>query len=227
MGMSAEATERLAALPREHEATDRQLIVRVLEGESAFYAVLMRRHNQRIFRVVRGIVAQDDEAEDVVQQAYVTAFDKLAQFRGDAQFSTWLIRIAVNEAYGRIRKRKNRRLVSLVETEQNVDTEPEPTPEDEAYRREMTKILEDQIDALPEALRVAFVLRDVEELNTAETSRALDISEQAVRVRLHRARALLQERLSNTLAAAPDAFHFAGERCDRLVLGVCERLHIG
>jgi len=225
--MSTNATERLAVLPREDAATDGQLIPRILAGETALYAVLMRRHNQRVFRVARGIMGQDDEAEDVAQQAFVTAFDKLGQFRGDAQFSTWLIRIAVNEAYGRIRKQKNRGIVSLVETEQDVDAEPQPTPEDEAYRREMTKILEDHIDALPESLRVAFMLRDVEELNTEETASALGISEEAVRVRLHRARALLQERLSSTMATAPDAFHFAGERCDRLVLGVCERLRIG
>jgi len=226
MHMSATATERLAALPRNDEATDDELIPRILAGEKALYAVLMRRHNQRVFRVVRGIVAQDDEAEDVVQHAYVTAFAKLSQFRGDAQFSTWLIRIAVNEAYGRIRKTKNRGTVSLVETDHNGNAAPEPTPEDEVYRHEVTKLLEDQIDALPQSLRVAFVLRDVEELNTAEAAAALDISEEAVRVRLHRARHLLQERLSSVMRVAPDAFHFAGERCDRLVLSVCDRLDI-
>jgi RNA polymerase sigma-70 factor (ECF subfamily) len=178
------ASERLAALPREDDAMDAELIPRILDGETALYAVLMRRHNQRMFRVVRAIVVQDDEAEDVVQQAYV-------------------------------------------KTEQDLGAGPGPTPEDEAYRHEMTKLLENQIDGLPESLRVAFVLRDVEELSTAEAALALDISEEAVRVRLHRARALLQERLSSTMAAAPDAFHFAGARCDRLVLSVCERLHIG
>lgn len=227
MKMSATASERLARLPQQDGASDAELIARILAGDKVLYTVLMRRHNQRIFRVVRGIIVQDDEAEDVVQQAYFIAFAKLAQFRGDAEFSTWLIRIAVNEAYGRLRKREKHRTVSLVETAHEVDGASKPTPEDEASRHEMTKLLEDQIDLLPENLRVAFVLRDVEELNTAETALALDISEEAVRVRLHRARQLLQERLSSAMSVAPDAFHFAGERCDRLILGVCDRLNIG
>ncbi len=212
MGMSIVAR----TLPREDPAPDEELVRRILAGEQALYAVLMRRYNQRLYRAVRAIIRQDHEAEDVVQHAYVAAYHNLGQFRGDAKFSTWLTRIAVNEALGRIRK-SGRGEIQVV-------MEMEPTPEEHAYRREIGELLEHHIDGLPESMRVVFVMRDVEELNTAETAECLGISEEAVRVRLHRARTLLQEQLSRVIESAPEAFRFDGARCDRIVVGVTSRL---
>ena len=203
-------------LPREDPATDDELVKRILGGEQVLFAELMRRYNQRLYRAVRAIVRQDDEAEDVVQHAYVAAYKNLGQFRGEAKLSTWLTRIAVNEALSRVRKNGR--------GEMEVVIEQEPTPEDLAYRAEVGRILEQQIDELPEGMRVVFVMREVEELDTAETSACLGISEEAVRVRLHRARHLLQERLSRVLESAPEAFRFDGDRCDRIVFGVMARL---
>ena len=212
---------RLDLLPREDPRSDDDLVQRIVAGERALFAVVMRRYNQRLFRAVRAIVRRDHEAEDVVQQAYVAAYTNLSQFRGDAKLSTWLTRIAINEALGRMRKAQRAEL-ALVEGAESV--EEKPTPEENAYHRELAALLEHHIDELPENLRVVFVMRDVEELNTAETAASLDISEEAVRVRLHRARHLLQERLSRILESAPEAFRFDGERCDRIVLGVFARL---
>lgn len=215
---------RLAELPDRDPGEDGELVARVLAGETAVYAVLLRRYNQRLYRAVRAIIRQDHEAEDVVQQAYVTAFDKLAQFRGDASFGTWLTKIAVHEALGRLRKAGHRRAhLELVDPGTGMDRQ-RGDPELAAQRRQMGGILERSIDELPDKLRIVFVLRDVEELNTAEAAACLDLSEEAVRVRLHRARSLMREQLSAVLEAAPDAFHFAGTRCDRIVLGVMSRL---
>lgn len=219
---------RLAELPEHDSSSDGELVRKILDGEKVLYAVLMRRYNQRLYRAVRAIIRQDHEAEDVVQHAYVTAYDKLAQFRGDASFGTWLTRIAVNEAFGRIRKGKRSSAhLELVESGGDAAmANGDRDPEEATLRREMAALLERQIDGLPDNLRIVFMMRDVEELNTAETAASLGLNQEAVRVRLHRARALMRERLSTVMQAGPDAFHFAGERCERITLGVLDKLGI-
>jgi RNA polymerase sigma-70 factor (ECF subfamily) len=223
--MAVPSVSALEALPSSDPGTDDELVRRISAGESELYAVLMRRYNQRLYRIARGILGNDDEAEDVVQHAYVTAFQELRSFRGEASFVTWLTRIAVNEALGRVRRRH--RGVVLVENDGGQSApSPSPSPEESAYQHEMARLLEQQIDHLPEQLRVAFMLRDVEELSTREAAALLGISEAALRVRVHRARHLLQERLSSVMESAPDAFRFAGRRCDRIVLAVMRRIGV-
>lgn len=225
--MTASSASPLERIPSAALDSDIELVARVLSGESELYAILMRRHNQRLYRMARAIAGQDDEAEDIVQHTYVAAFQGLSAFRAESSFATWLTRIAVNEALGRIRKRARRGIVELVD--EGADRGVMGTfqdPEAGAYRREMAKVLEEQIDDLPENLRVAFVMRDVEELTTREAASVLGISEAALRVRVHRARHLLQERLSGIMGRAPEAFQFAGSRCDRTVLGVLRRLGV-
>jgi RNA polymerase sigma-70 factor, ECF subfamily len=212
---------RLESLPREDPASDEDLVRRILGGERPLFAVLMRRYNQRVFRAVRAILREDHEAEDVAQHAWVAAYFALQNFRGEARFSTWLTRIAVNEALSRLRKAARSEL-ALVDSGGLVMEQP--SPEDSTYRSEVGSILEEHIDDLPESLRVVFVLREVEELSTAETAASLEISEEAVRVRLHRARNQLQERLSRVLEASREAFRFELDRCDRIVLSVMDRL---
>ncbi len=208
---------RLAALPLEDSAPDSEVIQRVMAGDTPLYAVLMRRHNQRVFRAARGIMRQDAEAEDVAQQAFLNAFSKLSQFRADASFASWVTTIACNEAFGRLRKEKrHQRHLELVQAGGDMENPP-PDPEELAQRREVSKVLEQSIDKLPDNLRIVFMLRDVQELDTAETALCLGLSEEAVRVRLHRARAKMREDLAAKIEYAPDAFHFAGERCDRIV----------
>lgn len=210
--------------PIDESVSDETLVRRILAGEKLLFAVVMRRYNRRLFRTARAIVREDGEAEDVVQHAYVAAYDKLPRYRGSGSFGGWLNRITVNEAYTRLRNRNHRGELSVLEGGQSIMSESDP--EDEAYRRELGKVLEGQIDELSENLRIVFVLRDVQELNTKETAALLNTSEEAVRIRLHRARHQLQQRLAEVMVAAPEAFPFAGERCDRMVENVLRRLAI-
>lgn len=207
-------------------ASDEAVVRDVRAGDAARFEILMRRHNQRLFRTARAILRDDAEAEDVVQQAYLSAFAKLDQFRGDARFSTWLTRIAVHEALRRMRKQGRLSDLDVIEAaDDSAAALPAPSPEDDASGGELRALLEEAIDSLPESYRVVFVMRDVEELDTRETADCLDLSEEAVRVRLHRARKALREWLyerADSLTA--EAFHFAGERCDRIVHHVLSRI---
>lgn len=185
----------------------------------------MRRHNQRLFRLARAVVRDDREAEDVVQEAYVRAFTHLDQFEGRARFATWLSRIALHEALARVRR--DRRFAALPEEEtlSDLPVTTSPGPEDRAANSELAAALAAAVDALPESHRAVFVLRQVEGLSTAETAEVLGLSQPNVKVRLHRARAVLRADLERRLGGeVPRLWSFDGERCDRLVAGVVERL---
>jgi RNA polymerase sigma-70 factor (ECF subfamily) len=208
--------------------TDEEVVERVKAGETALFEVLMRRYNQRIYRAVRSILREDGEAEDVTQDAYVRSYVHLDQFDGRAKFSTWLTKIAVHEALARLRKR--RRLVEIDaasearEESMNLESKA-PSPEQAVLTQTLRIVLEAAIDKLPQTYRTVFMLREVERMDTTETAECLDISEGAVKVRLHRARALLRKEIyAHTGAATASAFHFAGARCDRIVAGVFERI---
>jgi RNA polymerase sigma-70 factor, ECF subfamily len=216
--------ERPVRALEEDRSSDAEIVERIRSGNRSQFALLVKRHNQRLYRIARSIVRDDEEAEDIVQQAHVTAFRMLDQFRGEASYATWLTRITVNEALGRLRKSKRHGLVPLEQSGE--EGTAVTTPEDDTYRRELARLLEREIDDLPDALRVVFVMRDVEELDTAETASTLGISEEAVRVRLHRARHALQSSLAHVLTAAPDAFHFAGDRCARITRAVLAELDL-
>jgi RNA polymerase sigma-70 factor (ECF subfamily) len=200
-------------------AEDARLVARVLDGDKQAYEVLIRRHNQRLFRAARAILRDDDEAEDVVQQVWVSAYQKLAGFRGDAALTTWLTRIVVNEALGRRRHRQRAEHLVLIEGESSEGAAR--SPEEEAAAGELGRLLEAHIDRLADIYREVLVLRDVEEMTTAETAACLGVSEETVRVRLHRARQQMQSSLNEAVGASlPHAFRFAGERCDRIAAHV-------
>jgi len=208
--------------------TDEEVIERVKSGDTALYEIVMRRYNQRLYRVARAILHDDAEAEDVMQDAYVRAYQHLSQFAGRAPFSAWLTRIAVNEALARLRSRS--RTGQLEEAEQEGEffmtmAETSPDPEQGASRAELGHLLEEAVLGLPQQFRAVVILRDVEELTTSETAVALDLSEENVKVRLHRGHALLRGWLFNRVGAeAKNAFPFMGVRCDRVVHSVLLRL---
>jgi len=192
----------------------------------------MRRYNRMLFRTARAILRDDAEAEDALQEAYLQAYRSLGSFRGDAQLSTWLARIVANEALQRLRKQTRRaEIVPLqsadgAELEQVMDSDMNQAPDATAARGEMRRLLESQIDALPEAYRTVFVLRAVEELSVEQTAAVLDLPPATVRTRLFRARSMLREALAQKIdVACEDAFSFAGERCDRVVAHVLARLN--
>jgi RNA polymerase sigma-70 factor, ECF subfamily len=210
--------------------SDEELAQRVSEGETALFEVLMRRHNARVYRAVRALLTDEDEVEDVMQQAYVLAFTHLEQFEGNAKFSTWLIRIAVNEALLRLRKRS--RWVSIdggagedSERGMTLVEHKTPDPERRALERELVRLLEGAIDALPPIYKTVLVLREVDGLSTGETAEVLSVSEDVVRTRLHRARALVREELDARLGGQlEEVFPFHASRCDRVVAAVMARI---
>jgi RNA polymerase sigma-70 factor (ECF subfamily) len=209
-----------------------ELAARAAHGDSAAFEALMRRYNRMLFRTARAILRDDAEAEDALQEAYIQAYRALGSFRGDAELSTWLARIVANEALQRLRKRARRaEIVPLqpaadAELEQVSDTDRDKAPEMSAARAEMRRLLESQIDALPDAYRAVFMLRAVEELSVEETAAVLGLEPATVRTRLFRARSMLREALAQKIdLACEDAFSFAGERCDRVVARVLARLN--
>lgn len=207
--------------------SDEDLIECVLAGDTASFAPIMRRYNQRMFRVVRSILGDDGEAEDVLQEAYVRAFEHLGRFEGRAKFSTWLTRIAVHEAYARLRRRRLVRFVDLSDAESQWMT-PE-TDENSAAnavdRHELGGLLRRAIDQLPEDLRSVLTLRLVEELSTDETADCLGLSPANVKVRLHRARLRLRSGIEKHIGGElQQLYQFDGERCNRIVRTVMERL---
>jgi RNA polymerase sigma-70 factor (ECF subfamily) len=206
---------------------DEDIVQQILEGNTALFELIMRRYNERLYRAARAITRDEREAEDVMQQAYVNAFANLRQFKGHAQFATWLTRIAINEALARVRSRgRYERLddgASNVETFMSLSSTPDP--ERQAFTGELRDLLEWAIDTLPDGAREAFVLRDVEGLSTAETAAALGVSEEVVKTRLSRARgALRRALLERAGASASDAFRFQRPRCDRVVALVLSRI---
>jgi RNA polymerase sigma-70 factor (ECF subfamily) len=190
--------------------SDADLIARVVGGASEDFEALVRRHNQRLFRAARAIVRSDHEAEDVVQQTWLEIYRHLPQFRGDAQFTTWATRICVNAALAVARKRP---VIAEV-----VDVEGGEVPTDVVDREQLGRILQDVLGHLPQGNREVMVLRDVLELDTAETAACLGLTEEAVRVRLHRARAAVAAEL--TERAIDKVYSFDGARCDRMTRNV-------
>jgi RNA polymerase sigma-70 factor (ECF subfamily) len=213
----------VAAADPTNADSDHVLVDRLRAGDHGAFEPLMRRYNQRLYRLARSILKNDGEAEDVVQQAYLSAFAHLGEFRGEARFGTWLTRIAINEALARARL--NGRMEWVDDVAPRAVEEDRQSPEDHAAMNEIRSLLESAITALPEGYRVPFMLRDIEGLDTAEAAACLEISEEALRVRLFRARATLREVLHAEVGAhGSEIFQFAGARCDRIVAGVLARL---
>jgi RNA polymerase sigma-70 factor (ECF subfamily) len=216
-----------AILEKARAWTDEEVVERVKSGETALYEILMRRYNQRLYRVTVAILRDGAEAEDVMQDAYVRAYTHLEQFKGRAPFASWLTRIAVHEALARIRQRGH--YEPLDETEggeismKTVDTTPDP--EQNASQSETSGLLEAAVRGLPEAYRTVVMLRDVEEMSTKDAAEVLELTEENVKVRLHRGHAMMRSwLLARVGSSRKNVFPFMGERCDRVVQGVMARL---
>ncbi|MCC6362500.1 MAG: RNA polymerase sigma factor [Bryobacterales bacterium] len=207
----AEATSALS---------DEDIVARVLSGEVPLFELLVRRHNQRLYRATKAILKDEEEAEDAMQEAYVRAFVRLDQFAGEARFSTWLTKIAVHEALGRLRRRK--RQEEFPDTMKSHDN-PERTVHDLRVRA----AIEHAVEKLPPIYRAVFVLRDVEELSGAETAECLGITEETVKTRLHRARMLLRRRLERVIGSELGrSFSYGARRCDAMTAAVMARIQV-
>jgi RNA polymerase sigma-70 factor (ECF subfamily) len=215
--------------------SDRDLARRVSAGDHIAFEALMRQFNRPLFRVARSILKDDTEAEDALQEAYVTAYGAMNSFRGESKLSTWLTRIVINEALGRLRKQKRDRVVIPFSSEGQQDEtakeaaavdESKASPEAATLRAEIRRLLERKIDELPMAFRTVFMMRELEEMTVEETARCLDIPEATVRSRHFRAKGLLRESLARDIdVGTADAFAFLGERCDRIVAKVLNRIN--
>jgi RNA polymerase sigma-70 factor (ECF subfamily) len=213
-------------------AGDTELVRRALIRDEAAVRAIIKAHNRRLYRLARGILRNDGEAEDVVQETYVRAFTHLADFRGDSSLSTWLSRIAMNEALGRLRRqRPGVELSSLPQGVLEAQIIQFPLlsatddPEKSMAQREIQHVVEVAIDELPEPFRMVFITRVVEGMNVEETAEILDLKPETVKTRLHRARAMLRDNVEKKAGpVVMDAFPFAGRRCDRLTAAVLKRL---
>ncbi len=221
--MNAAQTDRFALT----KMADSQVVLRVLEGEKELFEILLRRYNQRLFRVIRSYIHSEDDVMDIMQDAYVKAYLKLQQFNNDASFSTWLIRIAINEALQHLRK--NKRLSTKygkTERLENIFNLPDTTqmnPEKQIIKTETRALIEKAVDRLPEKYRVIFVLQQVEGLSNSEIAECLNLTDNNVKVRLHRAKNLLKEELFKTSHDA-SIFEFGNHKCDAVVANVMERI---
>lgn len=207
---------------------DAELAILATQGDGTAFETIMRRHNQLLFRTARGIVASDSEAEDVVQEAWMRAWRALSRFRAESKLSTWLVRITVNEALGRLR-RKSAQIIPLEVAMRSIDIDtqsalieaPDRGPERMVQRSQVRALIEARVDLLPEAFRSVFMLRAIEEMGVDEVAEVLDIPAATVRTRYFRARALLREGLAQEMdVAIREAFSFDGERCDRIVANI-------
>jgi RNA polymerase sigma-70 factor (ECF subfamily) len=217
-----------AGSPRQKPGDD-DLVERVKRGDLTAFELLMRRHNQRLYRAIRSILRTGAEVEDAMQDTYLSAFKHLDQFEGRAQFGTWLLKIGIHEALARV-KRPAVVVVALDDLPEGKGSimerrETDRTPEQQASNHEMIALVEAALDRLPDDYRQVFMLRLVDSLDTAETADVLGLTETAVRQRLHRAREMLQGDVEAQVGSVvQSAFGFLGPRCDRIVANVMGRL---
>ena len=221
-----EALQEISAGSSQQTAlTDEEIVGRVRAGEHRLFELLMRRHNRQIYRAARAVVHDESETEEVMQDAYVRAFEHLREFEGRSRFSTWLTRIALHEAFARSRRRK--RFEALDSSTGNLEMRPAPgrDPEQQTSDSEMRGLLETAVEALPENYRVVFILREVEGMKGAEVAECLGLREATVKTRLFRARARLQNLLTASGGSGVHALYgFHLSRCDRIVATVLYRI---
>jgi RNA polymerase sigma factor (sigma-70 family) len=214
---------------RPSQLDDSQVVKRVLAGEKELFEILLRRYNQTLYRVLRGYLRDEDEVQDAMQNAYLKAFDKLFQFQGNSAFSTWLIRIGINEALIRLKDIKQGKVIYLNTSDGNdtnlVNQIPDKNmnPERAIIRQEASRLLQQAIDNLPEKYRVIYILKEVEGLETSQIEETLGLTESNIKVRLHRAKKLLKDSLYS-LSASEGVFEFGNSRCDAVVTFVMKRI---
>jgi len=216
----------MEALKRRFEESwkmpDRLIINRILSGEKELFEILLRRNNQTLYRAVRSYLNDADDIRDTMQDAYLKAYEKLEQFRGDAAFSTWLVRIGINEALLRIRKQKRNSVLSISTTKatqahiSQISDPNQMNPEKQTIHQETRHLIENAIDQLPEKYKVIYILKEVEGMDNRDIAACLALSDSNVKVRLHRAKNLLKETLLSLSGNTP-VFEFGNEHCDRIV----------
>jgi RNA polymerase sigma factor (sigma-70 family) len=223
--------EQIAAAGSSAAIHDRSMADSIAAGDICAFECLMRRYNRRLYRLARATLRDRTEAEDALQDAYLSAFRSMASFRGDASLGTWLSRLVLNECFARMRRNVRREnVIPMVSASRHVEStqmivDQSDSPDSALARAQIRDLLERKVDELPENYRIVFVLRSVEELSVDETAEALGIPEETVRSRHFRAKNLLRESLARELDLAErDLFEFGGDHCDRVVAAVLRRI---
>lgn len=210
------------------QLSDQQVVQRVMDGEKELFEILLRRYNQRLFRMIRSYISSEADVRDLMQEAYVKAYLKLEQFNNKSSFSTWLIRIGINEALQHIRKNKRRwQKYGHYESLENIYQLPDNNqmnPEKQSITKETRHLVEQAVDRLPEKYRVVFVMHQVEGLSNREIAQCLQLTDSNVKVRLHRAKNLLKEELFK-ITQDDSIFEFGNKKCDALVRSVMEKIY--
>jgi RNA polymerase sigma-70 factor, ECF subfamily len=213
-----------------HGATETELVALLRAGHASAFATVMRRNNQRLYRLARGVLRDEGEAEEVLQESYLRAFTHLDGFKGDSTITTWLSRIVLNEALGRLRRRRPTVAIdevadTLAAAAPGALSREEPSPEQAIARQEIRRSIERAVDDLPASFRAVFMMRAIEQMSIEETASCLGIPPETVKTRFHRANKLLREALSARFGTILDgAFPFLGARCDRIIAAVLARL---
>jgi RNA polymerase sigma-70 factor (ECF subfamily) len=223
--------------PRERQAAsavsnDTELVRRARARDEGAFRTIMQRHNQRLYRIARSVLRNSAEAEDTVQEAYVSAFTHLADYRGESSLAAWLSRITMNEALGRLRRQRSAGPIApLEQARSDAEIIPFPLsaqsedPERTMAQRQILQLVERATDGLPETYRLVFVTRVIEGMSVEEAADLLGIKPETVKTRLHRARQLVRDQLSKQIGPVlMDAFPFAGRRCERMTDAVMRRL---
>ena len=210
-----------------NQLEDSQVVKRVLSGEKELFEILVRRNNQTLYRVIRSYLKDSEDVQDAMQNTYLKAFHKLMQFHGDSSFSTWLIRIGINEALLRLKEMKKGRVVSMNSINPLTDQvykipDKRMNPENAVLRQEAKRLVEQAIDSLPEKYRVVYMLKEIEGLDNAQIQAVLDLTESNIKVRLHRAKNLLRDSLYEL--SSSEVFEFGNNRCDAIVAFVMSRI---
>lgn len=220
----------MASMTAPHGATETELVALLRAGHASAFATVMRRNNQRLYRLARGVLRDEAEAEEVLQESYLRAFTHLDGFKGDSTIATWLSRIVLNEARGRLRRRKPTAAIdeiadTLAVAAPGALSREEPSPEQAIARQEIRRSIEKAVDDLPASFRAVFMMRAIEQMSIEETASCLGIPPETVKTRFHRANKLLRHALSARFGAILDGtFPFLGARCDRLIALVLARL---
>lgn len=210
--------------------SDEEIINRILAGERELYEILLRRNNQTLYRAVRSYLKDENDVEDTMQETYIKAYKNLGQFRREASFSTWLVRIGINEALSQLRKQKKRRIIALFGNDENENSKIEQipdtklmNPEKQVMDQESRQLLEKAIDQLPSKYKIIYMLRELEDMSNQEIASCLNLSDSNVKVRFHRAKDLLKNHILS-LSEGRSVFEFGNEHCDRLVERVMSRI---
>lgn len=212
--------------PQKTELTEDAIIEKILEGDIQLFEILMRRYNELLFRTLRSYLFVESDVEDTMQDTYIKAFEKLYQFKNESMFSTWLIRIGINEALQRKRKSPKYKTIALQQDDNFLQIADQNTmnPERNTIYKESSSFMEKAIDTLPEKYKIVYMLREVEGLDISEISKCLNLSNTNVKVRLHRSRTMLRESILN-LTDYSNIFEFGNSKCDRIVSNVMDHIY--